>query len=386
MIDKLTDPFNKQNEIMKRIAILTSSRADYGIYLPFLKELKENSLVDLTIIAFGTHLSPFHGNTINQILNDGFEVKFRIESMLAGDSPNAIATAMALTSLKFADFWKDHQIDFDLVFCLGDRYEMFAAVSAGIPYGIKFAHLHGGEKTLGAIDNIFRHSITMASKYHFVSCEDHAHRVEELIEDRNNIYNVGSLSLDNLESLSLLTKEEFQAQFKIDLSIPTILVTVHPETVEPENNGTNVEELSKVLLELNQYQILITLPNADTYGSVIRHRLLHLQEESSNRIICIENLGTKGYFSAMHHCSFLMGNTSSGIIEAASFGKWVINLGNRQQGRMQSSNVLNASFNKEMILNHINQIEKSTKYTGDNIYYRGNVAKQICTTILEKLS
>jgi len=369
---------------MKRIAILTSSRADYGIYLLLLKALKEDSNFELHIIAFGTHLSPFHGYTINQILKDGFEVSYRIESMLASDTPNAISTAMALTSLKFADFWKDHQPDFDLVFCLGDRYEMFAAVIAGIPYGIKFAHLHGGEKTLGAIDNIFRHAITLASKYHFVSCEAHAKRVEELIQSKENIFNVGSLSLDNLNTISLFTIEEFLNQFGIDLKYPTILVTVHPETVNPENNSANTEELCRTLLKLNKYQVLITLPNADTNGSVIRKQLLKLPKESDNRILCIENLGTLGYFSAMHHCSFLMGNTSSGIIEAASLGKWVINLGNRQQGRLQSNNVLDAPFNQEIIRQQIHKIEESLIYTGENIYYRGNVANKICS-ILEKI-
>ena len=369
---------------MKRIAILTSSRSDYGIYSPLLNALKGDPSFDLQIIAFGTHLSPFHGYTINQIINDGFEVSYQIESLLAGDSPNAISTAMALTSLKFADFWRDHRYDFDLVFCLGDRYEMFAAVIAGIPFNISFAHIHGGEKTLGAIDNVFRHSITLASKYHFVSCEAHAKKVAKLIESNDSIFNVGSLSLDNLTTLPLISIKDFQDRFGINLSHPTILVTVHPETVNPQINGVNVEELANALHELKEYQVLITLPNADTYGSQIRKRLIHLSAESNNRIYCIENLGSQGYFTAMKYCSFLLGNTSSGIIEAASFGKWVINLGNRQQGRQQSQNVLNAPFDQEIILQHIQKIELSPNYDGENIYYRENVADQICS-ILEKL-
>lgn len=369
---------------MKRIAILTSSRADYGIYLPLLKELKQNSFFEFNIIAFGTHLSPFHGYTINQIINDGFEVKFRIESMLAGDSPNAIATAMALTSLKFADFWKDHQHDFDLVFCLGDRYEMFSVVIAGIPFNIPFAHLHGGEKTLGAIDNIFRHAITLASKYHFVSCKEHGERVAELTESKDNIFDIGALSLDNLTSLTLLSKEDFYNKFDVDLNERIILVTVHPETVTPEMNGIFVEELANVLLELKKYQVIITLPNADISGLIIRNRLLQLPEESENRIQCFENLGSKAYFTAMKFCSFLLGNTSSGIIEAASFRKWVINIGNRQEGRKQSSNCFNVPFNKDLILQTIAKIEDSPDYIGTNIYYKGNAALNICS-ILKKL-
>ena len=370
---------------MKRIAILTSSRADYGIYLPLLKALKDDPFFELQIIAFGTHLSPFHGYTINQILNDGFEVSYQIESMLTGDSPNAISTAMALTSLKFADFWKDSQHDFDLVFCLGDRYEMFAAVTSGIPFNIPFAHLHGGEKTLGVIDNIFRHAITLASRYHFVSCKEHGERVAELTESKNNIFDIGALSLDNLNALPPLSKEDFNIKFGVDLNQPTILVTVHPETVTPEMNQIYVEELADTLLELKNYQVIITLPNADTNGTLIRKRLLQLPMESFDRILCFENLGSQGYFTAMKYCSFLLGNTSSGIIEAASFSKHVINLGNRQQGRKQSLNCYNLPFNKELILQTVQKIETSQEYTDENIYYKGNVAKNICS-ILKNIS
>lgn len=370
---------------MKTIGILTSSRADYGIYLPLLKILKEDSDFNLKLIVFGTHLSPFHGYTINQILEDGFKVEYRIESMLIGDSPNAISTALALTTLKFADFWRDHKLEFDLVFCLGDRYEMFAAVIAGVPFNINFAHLHGGEKTLGAIDNIFRHSITLASKYHFVSCKEHGERVAELIGLNENIYNIGALSLDNLISLNLLTVEEFKSKFCIDLNTPTILVTFHPETLDPDQNEIYVEELAKTLLKLNKYQILITLPNADTFGTVIRKRLLLLPCQSNNRIQCFENLGSQGYFTAMKYCSFLLGNSSSGIIEAASFGKWVINIGNRQDGRMQSENAYNVTYKENNIIDMIKRIEKEPDYKGENKFYKRNVAKLISSILKNTL-
>lgn len=370
---------------MKRIAILTSSRADYGIYLPLLKILKEDAYFNIEIIAFGTHLSPFHGYTLNQIISDGFEVSHQIESMLAGDTPNAISTSMALTTLKFADFWKDHQYHFNLVFCLGDRYEMFAAITAGIPFNIPFAHLHGGEKTLGAIDNIFRHAITLASKYHFVSCEEHAKRVSELIESDKNIFNVGSLSLDNLKTLPILSKEEFFSRFGVDLNTPTILLTVHSETVTPEENTAHADELAKTLLELDNYQVLITLPNADTNGSLIRRRFMQLPDESNLRISCHENLGPQGYFTAMKYCAFLLGNTSSGIIEAASFHKWVINLGNRQEGRQQSNNTINVPFKQERILQMINKIEQCPDYSGTNVYFKENVANNILTILKEQL-
>lgn len=370
---------------MKTIGILTSSRADYGIYLPLLKTLKEDPDFNLKLIVFGTHLSPFHGYTINQILEDGFKVDYKIESMLVGDSPNAISTAMALTSLKFADFWRDNKLEFNLVFCLGDRYEMFAAVSAGIPFNIPFAHLHGGEKTLGVIDNTFRHAITLTSKYHFVSCKEHGERVAKLTESNDNIFNIGALSLDNLNSLPLLSIEDFFIRFGVDLSKPTILVTIHPETINPEMNGMYVEELAKVLLKLKEYQVLITLPNADTSGTIIRKRLLQLPKQSNNRILCFEDLGSQSYFTAMKFCFFLLGNTSSGIIEAASFGKWVINIGHRQEGRKQSKNVYNAPFKEEFLLKRVREIEKKPEYKGENIYFKGNAAITICSILKKRL-
>lgn len=360
-----------------KIGVLTSSRADYGIYLPLLKALKKDPYFNLDIICFGTHLSTFHGYTLKKILEEGFEVSYKIESMLAGDSPNAIATSMALTELKFADFWKDHQKDFDLVICLGDRYEMFSAVMAGVPFGIKFVHLHGGEKTLGAVDNIFRHSITLASCIHFVSCEEHAARVAELIEKKDIIYVVGALALDNLASMSYYTKIEFYNQFNVDLEKPTVLVTVHPETVMPERNTEYAEIISEVMLKMHNFQFLITLPNADTNGMTIRNRFLRLPAETGGRVICHENLGTRGYFTAMKHCSFLLGNTSSGIIEAASFRKWVINLGSRQLGRAHSKNILNSAFSAREILLAAEKIKNDPVYSGGNIFYKDNASNAI---------
>jgi len=366
---------------MIRLGVLTSSRADYGIYLPLLKVIQSDEFFELTIIAFGTHLSNFHGYTLKNILNDGFEVRYQIETMIEGDTPHDIANVMGLTTLKFADFWKDHQNEFDLVFSLGDRYEMFAAVIAGIPFGIKYAHLHGGEKTLGAIDNIFRHSITLASTLHFVSCGAHGTRVAELTESEENIFNVGSLSLDNIKSLPFLSINEFFDRFNIDLSLPTILLTVHPETVSPEKNAGYVDELVKSLLALKNYQVLITLPNADTSSLIIRNRFLQLPAETDNRISCCENLGAQGYFTAMKYCVFLLGNTSSGIIEAASLKKWVINLGDRQKGRQQSNNIINSPFDYQSIIAAVKQIEQDLVYKGKNIYFKHNAAQAICTVI-----
>lgn len=364
-----------------RIAVLTSSRADYGIYLPLLKAFTADSNFELSIIAFGTHLSHFHGYTLDQIKADGFENIETIESLILGDSETAISNAIGNTIINFSSFWKQHKNRIDLVFALGDRYEMFAAVAASVPFNIPIAHIHGGETTLGAIDNKFRHTITIMAEYHFTSTKMYADRVIKLGAKKNHVFNVGALSLDNLQNLRLLTIDEFKDKWHIDLSKPTILTTFHPETVSVERNYQYAQELSNALQQLSKtYQIVVTMPNADTMGMIIRKELDQLISINSS-IIGIENFGTLGYFSCIKHCTFLLGNTSSGIIEAASFGKYVINLGDRQKGRTQSENTIDVPVNKEAILNAVAAISKE-EYQGKNVYQHKIKSSKL---ILEKL-
>ena len=190
-----------------KIGVLTSSRADYGIYLPLLKKIKQDNFFELEIIAFGTHVSKSHGFTLNEIEKENYSKIHCIASLIAIDDEQGIATSYALTALKFADFWQHNK--FDVVLCLGDRFEMSAAVQAGIPFNVKFAHLHGGETTLGAIDNIYRHQITLASNLHFTAGELFSERLTELIGHNKNVYTVGSLSLDGIERYQPINKSEF---------------------------------------------------------------------------------------------------------------------------------------------------------------------------------
>ncbi len=369
---------------MIRVGVLTSSRADYGIYKPLLDALKEENAFELSIIAFGTHLSHFHGYTIRGILNDGFEVNHTVNSLLLHDDANAIATAYALTALKFADFWKENASEFHVVLCLGDRYEMFGAVSAGIPFNIKFAHIHGGETTLGAIDNIYRHSITLASLYHFTSNEAFSEKVKHLVGNNAKVVTAGALSLDNLETVKLYSKEEFQSLYKIDTSKKSVLITYHPETVSPEKNLENIHALCEVVKILKDYTAVISLPNADTFGNTIRQKWYSLKAEVGERVVLIENFGTKGYFSCMEYCSFLLGNSSSGIIEAASFNKYVINVGKRQEGRISGPNVFHCPAQYNSIMETIYKIESLGTFSGGNIYYHGGATKKIIE-ILKKI-
>lgn len=357
-----------------KIGVLTSSRADFGIYLPLLQKMKKESSIDLEMIAFGTHLSKFHGYTIETIKLEGFPVIHEMSSLLTNDDEVSIATAYGLTALKFADFWNKH--NFDWVLCLGDRFEMAAAVQAGIPFGVKFAHIHGGETTLGAIDNIYRHQITLASQLHFPSTQEFAERIAEILGSKNNIHSVGSLSIEDIESISIPSEEEFREKYKIQEDY--VLITFHPETVLPQNNRVNALEMVHALKDISKNILLvITMPNADTYGTIFREALLKLKDDFAERVILIENFGKVNYFAAMRYSKFLMGNTSSGIIEAASFSKYVINVGNRQAGRAQSTNILNVPFDSNQMIEASLVLQSRKEFEGNNIYERKGTAELI---------
>lgn len=363
-----------------KIGILTSSRADYSIYYPLIKALNLLPNSNIEIIAFGTHLSEEYGYTVNQILADGFDVPHRIDNCYSiGDTPYDIANAMGNTLLQFSKFWESNQ--FDLVFCLGDRYEMFAAVSASVPFQVKIAHLYGGEKTEGAIDDCLRHAISLMSKFHFTACEAYKTRVIELTSNTDNAYNFGHLSIDNLERLPLLNAEELQIKTGVNFAKPTILCTFHPETINYESNGIYAQEICNAFSELTEFQILITMPNSDTGGAIIRSSFETLAK-THNHIFTTENLGTIGYLSAMKHCKMMVGNTSSGFVEASYFPTTVINLGERQTGRIITPNIFNTPISKQQIIEAI-RINSNNTYenTKIQIYGTGNTSELICNEV-----
>jgi GDP/UDP-N,N'-diacetylbacillosamine 2-epimerase (hydrolysing) len=364
-----------------KIACLTSSRADYGIYLPLLEKLRDDAFFDLEIVAFGTHLSSFHGYTLQEIEKGNYKKIHKISSLLVSDDPQSIVTSYGLTIIKFADFWADNS--YDLVLCLGDRFEMSAAVQAGIPFGVVFAHLHGGETTLGAIDNIYRHQISLASAYHFTATDEFSDKVGSFTEDNGNIFTVGSLSLDNLNGIVFTEEDIFREKYGIYGEYA--LVTFHPETVAAEENKKYASQMAEALKNIAQkINVVITMPNADTLGSVFRETINTIKAEMPERFILIENFGKQNYFSAMKYAKFLLGNTSSGIIEAASFGKYVVNVGDRQKGRAQSDNIVSSSFDAKELEDAALTVFNKGDYKGSNVYYRDNVA-QNTVNILKKI-
>lgn len=366
-----------------KIGVLTSSRADFGIYLPLLKLLREDVFFQLEIIAFGTHLSASHGLTIKEIESYHFKTIHKLETLPDSDSKASISKSIGETIAKFSKFWDINS--FDLVICLGDRYEMFAAVSAASPFNLEIAHIHAGETTLGAIDNAYRHSISLFSKYLFTSNDFYKKRAQEIVESNIQVFNVGALSIDNLSKTKLLSKAQFLKKFNIDLNLKTILSTFHPETVSLEKNDTYIKQLLgsfKILKD--QYQIVITMPNTDTMGQMIRDEIVKFKQDNPE-IFVVESFGMLGYLTCMKHCSFLIGNTSSGFVEAAYFPKYVINLGDRQKGRIESKNIFTTDINRQIILETVKKVEQSPKLENEELYGEGNTAKKI-VSILKNIS
>ena len=228
---------------MINLGILTSSRADFGIYQSLLQNLNKNNDIHFELIVFGTHLSKLHGYTYDEIKSFGFKSKYFINiETFDEDNQDSISYYFSKYCIEFSEFWKLNRINFDYVMCLGDRFEMAASVVSAIPFGIKFIHLHGGETSLGAIDNVYRDIISSSSLIHFVSTEKFKIRLNNLLNNNSNIYNVGSLSLENVLDINYISLNELSNYCNLDLSQKFILCTVHPETVSPENNLIHIEK------------------------------------------------------------------------------------------------------------------------------------------------
>ena len=364
-------------------AVLTGSRSDYGIYLPLLKALRDDKSFDLRLLVFGTHLSERYGMTVRQIEEDGFNIFFRLETLSEGDNPGDITLSMARTMSGFTPLWDSTH--FDLIFALGDRYEMFAAVASALPFNIPVAHIHGGETTRGAIDNAFRHAITSMAKYHFTSADSYRNRVIEIIGSGSHVFNVGALSIGNLRTLELLSIDGMKGKYGIDFSLPAILITFHPETVGFQKNKEYIDEIIKALEKLDSYQQVITMPNADTMGLLIRNRLKEYCR-GRDRVFCIESFGTPDYLSAIKYCSLMLGNSSSGFVEASYFAKPVINLGERQTGRIITPNIQNIPVTSEAILRAVNEIKQTENIKDCQIYGEGDTAREIIRIIKKSYS
>jgi len=321
---------------MRSIAVVTTSRADYGIYLPILRALREDREIDLRLLVSGSHLSPDFGMTVEQIEADGFEVADRIEVLLASDSPEATAKAMGLGVLGFGQSYGRSRPD--LLVVLGDRFEMHSAALAALPFRIPVAHVHGGEVTEGAMDEALRHSMTKLSHLHFVSTQEYGRRVVQLGEEPWRVTISGAPSLDNLHTFTPMGTEELEHRLGFPVTGPFLLVTFHPATLDASDPGGQTETLLSAV-ERSGLPAVVTMPNADPGGRAVR-AVIARRAQATPSLHPVENLGTPAYFSLMALAAAMVGNSSSGIIEAASFGLPVVNVGDRQCGRVRGANVL----------------------------------------------
>jgi UDP-N-acetylglucosamine 2-epimerase (non-hydrolysing)/GDP/UDP-N,N'-diacetylbacillosamine 2-epimerase (hydrolysing) len=327
------------------------------------------------------HLSPEFGLTVKAIETDGFEIVERVEMLLSSDSPDGIAKSIGLGTIGFGQAFARSRPDLLLV--LGDRFEMFAAVLAALPFKIPVAHIHGGEVTQGAIDDALRHSITKLSHLHFASVPEYARRIEQLGEEPWRITVSGAVGLDNLREVPLLTPAELEDQFGLRLEPPPLLVTFHPVTLEYQRTSHHIEELMAALDEL-ALPVVFTLPNADTSGRIIHERISqYIKTRPATRLV--ENLGTQGYFSLMSHAAAMVGNSSSGIIEAPSFKLPVVNIGSRQTGRVRAANVIDVGYERSEIVRAV-RLAVSTDFRAGlqsltNPYEKGGAAETIVSRL-----
>lgn len=325
---------------MRKIGVVTSSRADYGIYRSVLEKIQRDSHLELLLFVTGMHLSGDYGNSVDMIEQDGFPIVARVDVLLS-DTPGDIARAMGKGTMGFAKVFEESRPDILLV--LGDRFEMHAAAVAAIPFGIPIAHIHGGELTYGAFDEYFRHSLTKLSDLHFASIQVYANRIKQMGEQEDRVFVVGAPGLDYLQAFESYSSEELEKEYNIDLSRPALLVTFHPVTMEQEKTQEYIENLLGALEGFSQYSIIFTQPNADPNNHLIFQSIKAFLDNHKNAFR-VDNFGQKGYFSMMKEAKAMVGNSSSGIIEAASFQLPVVNIGTRQEGRVRARNVIDVGY------------------------------------------
>lgn len=330
----------------KIISVLTATRAEYGLLKPLIMSLKEDETLDVRLVVTGAHLSPEFGSTFKEIEKDGLKIDEKIEILLSSDTPSSISKSMGLALIGFGDYFE--KLKPDILIVLGDRYETLAVAGAAMNARIPIVHLHGGETTEGAIDEAIRHAITKLSYLHFTSNYIYRNRVIQLGENPKRVFNVGALGIENILSEKLMTKKELEKSINYKLDKPFGLVTFHPVTLEKDQSEMQVKELLESLIGFKDMDFIITKANADTMGRIINKTIDSYVEKYDN-LLGFTSLGLKRYLSAMNLSHFVIGNSSSGIIEAPSFNIPTINIGDRQKGRIQAKTIINCKPKKKDI-------------------------------------
>jgi GDP/UDP-N,N'-diacetylbacillosamine 2-epimerase (hydrolysing) len=362
----------------RKICVVTGSRADYGLLRLVMKGIEAEPNLTLQIIATGMHLSPTFGLTYKEIEGDGFKIDQKVECLSSSDSPVAIAKATGKVLSGCAKAFDE--LKPGLVLVLGDRFEIFAACSAALLARIPIAHIHGGEVTTGAYDEAFRHSITKMSSVHFVATEEYRKRVIQLGENPSTVHLVGGLGVDAIKELKLLSKDEIEQSLGIRFSDKNLLVTFHPATLEDQAPTEQISELLAALFDKPDITLIFTMPNADTGGLAIMEQIKSFVDKNNNAY-AFESLGQLNYLSCLAIVDGIVGNSSSGILEAPTFKVGTINIGERQLGRTQSVSVINVRANKESIEKALKKLFspefKSTLSDCTSPYGEGGASRKI---------
>lgn len=370
---------------MKKIAVFTGTRAEYGLLYWLLKDIQSDDDLELQLLVSGTHLSPEFGNTYCEIEQDGFFIDEKIEILLSSDTAVGVAKSMGLGVLGFTDAL--NRLQPDALVILGDRFEALAAAQTAMILRIPVVHLHGGEITEGAYDDAIRHAITKLSYLHCTSTDEHRSRVIQLGEAPERVKNVGAIGLDHLLRSHFMTVAELSKSLAFSLTKPFLLVTYHPVTLADEAPKVAFQALLDSLDEFTQYQVILTYPNADDGGRSIIPLLEDYAKKNPDRVLAIPSLGQKRYLSAVKHSAAVIGNSSSGIIEVPSFDVATINIGLRQKGRLSAKSVIDCAPFKNDIVNAIgagiNKAYKSNDEIIFNPYGQGDASGQIISLLKE---
>jgi UDP-hydrolysing UDP-N-acetyl-D-glucosamine 2-epimerase len=373
---------------MKKVCFFTGTRAEYGLLKPLMKKIEEDKDFQIQIIASGMHLSPEFGLTYKQIEEDGFFIDEKVENLLSADTDTAISKSIGLGIISYTDAL--NRLNPDLLIVLGDRYETYAAVIAAYTMKILVAHLHGGETTEGAYDEAYRHSISKMSYFHFTSTEEYRKRVIQLGESPGRVFNVGAIGLDNIKNMNFLSKEKIENDLDFKFGDKNILVTFHPTTLENNNTKEQIREILKALEQRKDLNIIFTKSNSDSNGRIINEEIENFVKKNNDRSKLFSSLGTLRYLSVLNHVDLVMGNSSSGIIEAPMFKKPTINIGDRQKGRLKPDSVIDCECKSEDILQAIDKSYDSDFLTKikkqKNIFGEGNTSETILKILKKELN
>lgn len=322
---------------MRRVCVVTATRAEYGLLWSLLDELRRDPDVELQLVVTGTHLSERYGRSVEQIERDGFPIAARVPLPLDDDSVQGVTRALAAATSALGEAYAALQPD--LLVLLGDRYEVLAAAQAAMVARVPIAHVHGGEATEGLMDEAIRHAVTKMSHLHFVAAEDFRRRVIQLGEAPSRVWTVGATGLDNIARLALLDRGALEAELGFRFDAPSFLVTYHPVTLSRDDQGASMQRLLEAIDAIGG-RALLTGVNADTGGHAIRRVAEDYAARAPERFHLVETLGVLRYLSAMAQVDAVLGNSSSGLIEAPAMGKPVLDIGDRQRGRPRAPAVV----------------------------------------------